>query len=81
MRVNFANGARFRPLTIAGGTRGAGADDRGVDAGRRAGLTPTPLDLLLGPAIGQRTRAALAASPVELRAALILGSPDFMRGG
>jgi len=38
-----------------------------------------PLDSLLDPAIGQRTRAALAAAPAELRAALILGSPDFMR--
>ncbi len=31
----------------------------------------------LGPAVGAPTRAALAAEPPHLRAALILGSPDF----
>lgn len=38
-----------------------------------------PLEALLAPALGSRTRAALATAPAELRAALILGSPDFMR--
>jgi uncharacterized protein (DUF1800 family) len=33
----------------------------------------------LGPAISGRTRATLADSPPALRAALVLGSPDFMR--
>jgi len=33
----------------------------------------------LGPAISDRTRAAVAGSPPALRAALVLGSPDFMR--
>ena len=33
----------------------------------------------LGPAISDKTRAAVAGSPPPLRAALVLGSPDFMR--
>jgi len=33
----------------------------------------------LGPAISDRTRAAVAAASPALRAALVLGSPDFMR--
>ena len=33
----------------------------------------------LGPAISDKTRAAIATSPPALRAALVLGSPDFMR--
>jgi uncharacterized protein (DUF1800 family) len=34
---------------------------------------------LLGPVLTDHTRAAIAESPPALRAALILGSPDFMR--
>jgi uncharacterized protein (DUF1800 family) len=37
------------------------------------------LESLLAPVLGTRTRGALAASPPDLRAALVLGSPDFMR--
>ena len=49
-----------------------------------AGLKPRPVDAaaledLLSPALGERTRATLAAAPAWLKAALILGSPDFMR--
>ena len=47
------------------------------------GATP-PVDVVallatLGPAISDRTRIAVAGSPPALRAALVLGSPDFMR--
>ena len=42
-------------------------------------LDPGPLDALLAPMLGERTRAAVAAAPARLQAALILGSPDFMR--
>jgi uncharacterized protein (DUF1800 family) len=50
---------------------------------RVEGSTP-PLDAnallaTLGPAISDKTRAAVATSPPALRAALVLGSPDFMR--
>jgi uncharacterized protein (DUF1800 family) len=33
----------------------------------------------LGPAISDKTRAAVAGSPPAMQAALVLGSPDFMR--
>jgi uncharacterized protein (DUF1800 family) len=47
------------------------------------GATP-PVDAgallaTLGPAISDKTRAAVAAASPALRAALVLGSPDFMR--
>jgi len=42
-------------------------------------VDPDALLATLGPAIGAKTRAAIAASPPALRAALVLGSPDFMR--
>jgi uncharacterized protein (DUF1800 family) len=68
LRVNFAT-------TLAGGrlplAKEAGAPPSGVDL--------ADLQRLLGPALPQKTRAALAASPAELRAALLLGGPDFMR--
>ena len=46
------------------------------------GSTP-PVDFgallaTLGPAISDKTRGAIATSPPALRAALVLGSPDFM---
>jgi len=37
------------------------------------------LKALLSPTLGDHTRAAIAGSPPALQAALILGSPDFMR--
>jgi uncharacterized protein (DUF1800 family) len=44
----------------------------------------TPLDAnalltTLGPAISPQTRATIAANPAPLRAAMVLGSPDFMQ--
>jgi len=38
-----------------------------------------PLEALLGPILSDHTRAAIADSPPALQAALIVGSPDFMR--
>jgi uncharacterized protein (DUF1800 family) len=47
------------------------------------GSTPpvdaTALFATLGPAISDKTKAAVASSQPALRAALVLGSPDFMR--
>ena len=37
------------------------------------------LEALLAPVLGKETRAAVAAAPEKLRAALILGSPEFMQ--
>ena len=42
-------------------------------------LDPAPLQALLGPILSPHTQATIAESPPDLQAALILGSPDFMR--
>ena len=42
-------------------------------------VDPVSLEHLLAPILGERTRTAIAAAPTGLRAALMLGSPDFMR--
>ncbi|MGA8402836.1 MAG: DUF1800 domain-containing protein [Stellaceae bacterium] len=42
-------------------------------------LDPAPLEALLGPILSDNTKAAVAQAPDNLKAALILGSPDFMR--
>jgi len=68
---------------------GENAMAREVDAAQQqegasvAGSTP-PLDAnallaTLGPDIGEKTRAAVNQGEPALRAALVLGSPDFMR--
>ncbi|HZU91809.1 MAG TPA: DUF1800 domain-containing protein, partial [Stellaceae bacterium] len=41
-------------------------------------VDPARLAALLGAGLSERTRAALGAAPPELRAAMILGGPDFM---
>jgi hypothetical protein len=48
------------------------------------GKKPEPIDAdllqaTLGPALSAETRAAVAAEAPSLRAAMILGGPDFMR--
>ncbi len=42
-------------------------------------INPDPLALTLGQPFSPKTQQAIAQSPPELRAALILGSPEFMR--
>jgi uncharacterized protein (DUF1800 family) len=42
-------------------------------------VVAAPLEALLGPTLGEHTRAAVAEAPANLQAALLLGSPDFMR--
>src|SRR5712691_3656484 len=78
MRVNFATAlaAGRLPLRAAPEAQGPVIE---VSASAAEPIDAGPIDSLLGPAIGQRTRAALVASPAEMRAALLLGSPDFMR--
>jgi hypothetical protein len=41
-------------------------------------VDPAHLEAILGPSLSDRTRAALMAAPLDLRAAMILGGPDFM---
>jgi uncharacterized protein (DUF1800 family) len=42
-------------------------------------LDPAPIETLLGPTLSDNTKTAVAEAPDNLKAALILGSPDFMR--
>ena len=42
-------------------------------------LDPAPIEALLGPTLSDNTKTAVAEAPDNLKAALILGSPDFMR--
>jgi uncharacterized protein (DUF1800 family) len=76
------------PGASAGGATGMKAMERQADRAVNRdqpveGSTPpvSAGDLLatLGPAISVKTRAAVAAAPPALQAALVLGSPDFMR--
>jgi uncharacterized protein (DUF1800 family) len=64
LRVNFAK-------SLAGGNLPVTEGAKPVDA---ALLLAT-----LGPALSGRTRTAIGGAPTELQAALVLGSPDFMR--
>ncbi|HEU0156655.1 MAG TPA: DUF1800 domain-containing protein [Stellaceae bacterium] len=76
-RISFAVGL------AQGGLRLNGTANAGLDAA----LPPPPpapakaaeLDEMLGPNLASRTRETVAAAPPGIRAALILGSPDFMR--
>jgi uncharacterized protein (DUF1800 family) len=80
LRVNFATALAGGRLPLAAAPAGSeetpvvkasATSDQGIDA--------AALEKLLGPVLTPRTRAALAAAPPELRPALVLGSPDFMR--
>jgi len=64
LRVNFATALATGHLPLTDG-------EKAVD--------PAPLAALLGPALSNKTRAAVRPVTGELQAALILGSPDFMR--
>ena len=76
------------PAAPAGGANGMKAMERQTDRAMNRdqpveGSTP-PVDAVallatLGPAISVNTRAAIAQSQPGLQAALVLGSPDFMR--
>jgi uncharacterized protein (DUF1800 family) len=50
-----------------------------ASAHQEAEVDARALEGLLGPTLGGKTQAAVTAAPTELRAALLLGSPDFMR--
>jgi uncharacterized protein (DUF1800 family) len=62
--------------------------ERQADGDQRGGMTAqtdiVPLDVdalldTLGPTLSPRTRAIIDSNPVPLRAAMVLGSPDFMQ--
>ena len=59
-------------------------NDRAMNGSQPLEGTTPPVDAAtllatLGPAITDRTRRAVESAPPDLRAALVLGSPDFMR--
>ncbi|NHZ78839.1 DUF1800 family protein [Massilia sp. CCM 8695] len=76
-RIVFATalGAGRLPL-------GAGAQPVPLEAASSvapAPLDPQVLEATLGAAVSARTRDMVAASPIALRAAMLLGGPDFMQ--
>jgi uncharacterized protein (DUF1800 family) len=90
-RIAFATalaGGRL-PLTAAPGTgrpdgmrkmeRIEKAADAAPNAPAMAPLDPLQLQATLGGAISAHTLATVAGSPAPLRAAMLLGSPDFMQ--
>src|SRR5215467_1590220 len=68
-RIGFATALARGDLPLYG-ANGTGSAHR-VDAAR--------LEALLGPTLTEATRQAVIEAPSGLRAALLLGSPDFMR--
>src|SRR5450830_210691 len=83
-RITFATALAAGRLPLAGKPRAAGApspDAMPAPAPAPAVMTvdPARLQATLGEAISPRTRGAVAASAEPLRAAMLLGSPDFMQ--
>jgi uncharacterized protein (DUF1800 family) len=80
-RVSFATALASGRLPALDGTKGKQAT---LDSNQLPGLALPPIDAVqlsatLGHAFSGQTQQAIAASPPNLRAALILGSPEFMR--
>ena len=77
----FAPAATMQGATMAGGPARAPADAQPGPrvAARVAALQVLPLLETLGPTIGDKTRRVALGGEPQLAAALVLGSPDFMR--
>ncbi|HEX8612476.1 MAG TPA: DUF1800 domain-containing protein [Telluria sp.] len=76
-RIVFATALGAGRLPLAKGAPQVALQDA-------SSVTPAPLDPLqlestLGAAVSPRTQELVAASPVALRAAMLLGGPDFMQ--
>ncbi len=81
-RISFASALAGGKLTLAAPQtlKGQPAQSApGEEVAVMAPLDAQALQTTLGAAISPRTRAAVAARPAPLRAALLLGSPDFMQ--
>jgi uncharacterized protein (DUF1800 family) len=78
LRVSFATnlGTGVMPLAAA---PPAEVTPVAATAPRREPLDAAPLQTLLDPVLSRNTRAVVANAPAAERAALLLGSPDFMR--
>jgi uncharacterized protein (DUF1800 family) len=76
LRIDFASAfaAGTVPLTAASAEDLAQPDQK-----QRRGVDPKQLMALFGANLVPQTRGVIAAAPAQERAALILGSPDFMR--
>jgi uncharacterized protein (DUF1800 family) len=66
--------AAARPADVVAAAAGDGATPPPADP-----VAAEPLAALLAPILSAKTRDAVAAAPGQLQAALLLGSPDFMR--
>ncbi|HVB81034.1 MAG TPA: DUF1800 domain-containing protein [Candidatus Binataceae bacterium] len=79
-RVKFKNGggAGAKTLELSPPGDGAQPGKRGPGKGQMDPPQPAQLDASLGANLSVNTREAIEAAPVQLRSALILGSPEFM---
>ena len=77
-RINFAV-ALARGFLPLGAEPEPAAVETGREPRRPDPVDPARLDRIFGATLSGSTRAVVAAAPPVLRAALILGSPDFMR--
>jgi hypothetical protein len=75
-RIAFAAAFARGAVPVAGDS-----DDEvaGLARHRPAAVDPKPLEAAFGAALTPATRAVVDDAPPRQRAALILGSPDFMR--
>lgn len=84
-RVGFASALASgrlhlnRPAPAVSATGQASRDTPSTPQPSRQILESAPLLATLASSISDKTRQALQAEPAELQAALVLGSPDFMR--
>ena len=84
LRINFAtlvgSGALLDYVAADGSRRRMWSPPpTAPDAEARSSVDAAALEALLSPILTDHARAAIAESPAALKAALILGSPDFMR--
>jgi uncharacterized protein (DUF1800 family) len=80
LRVSFATALAAGRLPLgAAPPREADPPVVMAAAHQEAEIDAGALERLLGPTLSGRTRAVAASAAPELRAALLLGSPDFMR--
>jgi uncharacterized protein (DUF1800 family) len=77
-RIGFATALAGGGLSVNSTTGASLAAGSEVPAKSRP-MDAAPLQALFGSTMTERTRSAIAEAPPQLRAALILGSPDFMR--
>jgi uncharacterized protein (DUF1800 family) len=78
LRISFATALAAGKLPLAGPPPET-AQAQPVANTENEPIDPARLEEILGPTLATQTRETIAATPAGLRAAVILGSPDFMR--